>query len=124
MSFVRIEQRNAHLASDVKLERLKTPEGLVSKAIVVVISNIRRGQGREDKVTSIQWTLWVVQADNASENACIALHDALRHRTELKHGNRVFHGKPRRKKAAARGLNRDTSFSRASRNASIVNKAG
>jgi single-strand DNA-binding protein len=67
MSFVRIEQRNAHLASNIKLEKLKTPEGLVSKATVVVISNVRRGQGRDDKVISILWTLWAAQADNAAE---------------------------------------------------------
>jgi len=67
MSFVRIEQRNAHLASNVKLEKIKGTEGLVSKATVVVISNVRRGQGRDDKVTSIQWTLWGAQADNAAE---------------------------------------------------------
>ena len=67
MSFIRIEQRNAHLASSVKLEQVKGSEGLVSKATVVVISNIRGGQGRPDKVTSIQWTLWGIQAVNAAE---------------------------------------------------------
>jgi len=67
MSFVRIEQRNGHLASSVKLEQVRGSEGLVSKATVVVISNVRGGQGHEDKVTSIQWTLWGVQANNAVE---------------------------------------------------------
>ena len=67
MSFIRIEQRNAHLASSVKLEQIRGSEGLVSKATVVVISNVRGGQGRQDKVTSIQWTLWGIQAVNAAE---------------------------------------------------------
>ena len=44
MSFIRIEQRNAHLASSVKLEKVRGSEGLVSKATVVVISNVRGGQ--------------------------------------------------------------------------------
>jgi len=68
VSFVRIEQRNAHLASSVKLEQVRGSEGLVSKATVVVISNVRGGQGRQDKVTSIQWTLWGIQAVNAAEH--------------------------------------------------------
>lgn len=66
MSFVRIEQRNAHLAADVKLSQVRGSEGLISKGTVVVISNAHRGQGREDEVTSIQWTLWGKQAENAA----------------------------------------------------------
>lgn len=67
MSFVRIEQRNARLASAVRLDQVKGSEGPVTKGTVVVISNARRGQGREDDVTSIQWTLWGKQAENAAE---------------------------------------------------------
>src|SRR5205085_1084864 len=66
MSFVRIEQRNARLAADVKLSQVRGSEGLISKGTVVVISNGHRGQGREDEVTSIQWTLWGKQAENAA----------------------------------------------------------
>ncbi len=67
MSFVRIEQRNARLAANVKLDQVRGSEGLISKGTVVVISNGHRGQGREDEVTSIQWTLWGKQAENAAQ---------------------------------------------------------
>ena len=67
MSFVRIEQRNARLAAAVKLDQIKGREGLVTKGTVVVLSNVRKGEGREDEVTSVLWTLWGKQADNAAE---------------------------------------------------------
>jgi len=66
MSFVRIEQRNARLAATVKLDQVRGSEGLISKGTVVIISNGHRGQGRDDEVTSIQWTLWGKQAENAA----------------------------------------------------------
>ena len=66
MSFVRIEQRNARLAAAVKLDQIKGREGFVTKGTVVVLSNVRKGEGREDEVTSILWTLWGKQAENAS----------------------------------------------------------
>jgi single-stranded DNA-binding protein len=67
MSFVRIEQRNARLAQAVKLDQIKGREGLVTKGTVVVLSNVRKGEGRDDEVTSILWTLWGKQAENAAE---------------------------------------------------------
>ena len=67
MSFVRIEQRNARLAAAVKLDQVKGREGLVTKGTVVVISNSRRGAEKDDEVTSIQWTLWGKQAENAAK---------------------------------------------------------
>ena len=69
MAFVRVEQRNARLAAPVRLDTVNGREGPLGKGTVVVISNIRRGSGeeREDEVTSIQWTLWGKQAENAAE---------------------------------------------------------
>ncbi len=67
MSFVRIVQRNARLAAAVKLDQVKGSEGPISKGTVVVISNARRGAGKDDEVTSIQWTLWGKQAENAAK---------------------------------------------------------
>ena len=69
MSFVRVEQRNAHLASAVRLEFVNGREGKLAKATVTAISNHRRGSGeeREEEATAIQWTLWGKQAENAAE---------------------------------------------------------
>ena len=69
MAFVRVDQRNARLAAVVRLDTVNGKDGPLSKGTVVVISNIRRGsgEGREDEVTSIQWTLWGKLADNAAE---------------------------------------------------------
>jgi single-strand DNA-binding protein len=67
MSFVRIEQRNGRLAAAVKLDQIKGREGLITKGTVVVLSNVRKGEGREDEVTSILLTLWGKQAENAGE---------------------------------------------------------
>ena len=69
MAFVRVEQRNAHLAGSVKLEYVTGREGKVAKGLVTAISNSRRGsaESREDEATSIQWTLWGKQAENAAE---------------------------------------------------------
>ena len=69
MAFVRVEQRNAHLAGSVRLEMVNGREGKVAKATLTAISNIRRGSGeaREDESTAIQWTLWGKQAENAAE---------------------------------------------------------
>jgi hypothetical protein len=57
MAFVRVEQRNAHLAGAVRLELVNGREGKVAKGTVTAISNIRRGSGeeREDEATAIQW---------------------------------------------------------------------
>ena len=69
MAFVRVEQRNAHLAGSVKLEFVNGREGKVAKGTLTAISNTRRGsgEGREDEATAIQWTLWGKQAENAAE---------------------------------------------------------
>jgi single-strand DNA-binding protein len=69
MAFVRVEQRNAHLAGTVRLEMVNGREGKVPKATLTAISNVRRGSGeeREDQATAIQWTLWGKQAENAAQ---------------------------------------------------------
>ena len=69
MSFVRVEQRNAHLAAAVRLEHVNGREGKVAKATLTAISNARRGSGedREEEATIVQWTLWGRQAENAAE---------------------------------------------------------
>jgi single-strand DNA-binding protein len=69
MTFVRVEQRNAHLASNIRLDYVNGREGRLAKAVVTVISNHRRGSGdsREEEATAIQWTLWGPQAENAAE---------------------------------------------------------
>jgi len=68
MAFVRVEQRNARLASWVKVEYVKGREGEVAKGTVTIISNTRRGSGddRAEEATAIQWTLWGGQAENAA----------------------------------------------------------
>ena len=45
MAFVRVEQRNARLASAVKVEFVKGRDGEVAKGTVTIISNTRRGSG-------------------------------------------------------------------------------
>ena len=69
MSFVRVEQRHAHLASAVRLEHVKGRDGTVAKATLTAISNVRWGSGdeREEEATAVQWTLWGKQAENAAQ---------------------------------------------------------
>ena len=69
MANVRVEQRNAHLAGQVRLEYVNGRDGKVAKGVVTAISNARRGSGeeREEEATAIQWTLWGKQAENAAE---------------------------------------------------------
>ena len=70
MAFVRVEQRNAHLASTVRLVSVQGRDRQpVSKATLTAISNTRRGSGdnRGEEATAIQWTLWGKQADNAAQ---------------------------------------------------------
>ena len=69
MAFVRVEQRNAHLASAVRLMSVQGRDGPVSKATLTAISNTRKGSGenRGEEATAIQWTLWGKQADNAAQ---------------------------------------------------------
>ncbi|NUZ08079.1 single-stranded DNA-binding protein [Piscinibacter koreensis] len=66
MAFVRVEQRNARLASAIRLEQVNGREGLVARGTVTVISNVRRGNEPEE-ATAIPWTLWGKQAENAAE---------------------------------------------------------
>lgn len=69
MAFVRVEQRNAHLAGAVRLNSVEGRDGPISKATLTAISNTRRGAGdnRGEESTAIQWTLWGKQADNAAQ---------------------------------------------------------
>jgi single-strand DNA-binding protein len=69
MATVRVEQRNAHLAGNVRVEFVKGREGQIAKATLTAISNNRRGSGdeRAEESTAIQWTLWGKQAENAAE---------------------------------------------------------
>jgi len=69
MAFVRVEQRNARLATAVRVEFVKGRDGDVAKGTVTIISNTRRGSGddKSEEATAIQWTLWGKQAENAAE---------------------------------------------------------
>ena len=69
MAFVRVEQRNAHLAGAVRQHTVEGRDGPVSKATLTAISNTRRGSGenRGEEATAIQWTLWGKQAENAAQ---------------------------------------------------------
>ena len=72
MAFVRVEQRNAHLAGAVRLNSVEGHDGPVSKATLTAISNTRRGgrgegDNRGEEATAIQWTLWGKQAENAAQ---------------------------------------------------------
>jgi single-stranded DNA-binding protein len=64
MAYVRIEQRNGRLATEVIVNQVSTREGPLAKATVVVISNgVRNG---ESEATAIRWTVWSKQAENAA----------------------------------------------------------
>lgn len=70
MAFVRVEQRNAHLASAVRLTSVQGRDGEpVSKATLTAISNTRKGAGddRGEEATAIFWTLWGKRAENAAQ---------------------------------------------------------
>ena len=69
MASVRVEQRNAHLASSVRLEFVNGRDGKVAKGTLVAIANSRRGskEERAEEATALQWTLWGAQAENAAE---------------------------------------------------------
>ena len=69
MAFVRVEQRNAHLAGAVRLQTVEGRDGPISKATLTAISNTRRGSGenRGEEATAILWTLWGKQAENAAQ---------------------------------------------------------
>ena len=70
MAFVRVEQRNAHLASAVRLVSVQGRDGQpVSKATLTAISNTRKGsaENRGEEATAIFWTVWGKQAENAAQ---------------------------------------------------------
>jgi single-strand DNA-binding protein len=69
MAFVRVEQRNAHLADTVRLEFVNGRDGQVAKATLTAISNVRWGSGdaREEEATAILWTLWGKQAEHVAQ---------------------------------------------------------
>jgi len=96
MAFVRVEQRNAHLAGAVRLDMVNGRDGKVAKATLTAISNTRRGSGdsREDEATAIQWTLWGKQAENAAEylgkGSHVNIVGRLRNSNYEKDGQEVF----------------------------------
>jgi single-strand DNA-binding protein len=69
MAFVRVEQRNAHLAGAVRLHSVEGRDGPINKATLTAISNTRKGSGenRGEEATAIQWTLWGKQAEAAAQ---------------------------------------------------------
>jgi single-strand DNA-binding protein len=69
MAYVRVEQRNAHLAGAVRLMSVEGRDGPVSKAMLTAISNTRKGSAdnRGEEATAIQWTLWGKQAEAAAQ---------------------------------------------------------
>jgi single stranded DNA-binding protein len=69
MAFVRVEQRNAHLASAVRLGSVAGRDGPTAKATLTAISNTRKGSGenRGEEATAIVWTVWGKQAENAAQ---------------------------------------------------------
>jgi len=69
MAFVRIEQRNAHLAGAVRLNTVNGRDGKLARVSFIAISNTRRGSGdeREEEATAIQWTAFGPQAENAAQ---------------------------------------------------------
>ena len=68
MAYVRVEQRNAHLASAVRLMSVEGRDGPVSKAMLTAISNTRKetADNRGEEATALQWTLWGKQAEAAA----------------------------------------------------------
>ena len=96
MAFVRVEQRNAHLAGPVRLEMVNGREGKVAKAVLIAISNTRRGSGEErsEQSTAVQWTLWGKQAENAAEylgkGSHVNIVGRMRNNVYEKDGEQVF----------------------------------
>jgi single-strand DNA-binding protein len=69
MAYVRVEQRNAHLAGAVRLMSVEGRDGPISKATLTAISNTRKGSAdnRGEAATALQWTLWGKQAEAAAQ---------------------------------------------------------
>ncbi len=100
MAFVRVEQRNAHLAGAVRLVSVEGRDGPVSKATLTAISNTRKGSGRSgdmsrgEEATSIQWTLWGKQAENAAAYLVMGSHvfvvGRVQNNNYVRDGERVY----------------------------------
>ena len=99
MAFVRVEQRNAHLAGAVRLNSVEGRDGPISKATLTAISNTRRagkgsGDSREEESTAIQWTLWGKQAENAhlylGKGSHVNIVGRLRNNNYEKDGEEVY----------------------------------
>jgi len=69
MAHVLVIQRHAHLATEVRSEYVGGMDGRIAKARLTVISNSRWGKGesRNEEATSISWTVWGDQAENAAQ---------------------------------------------------------
>ena len=69
MANVQVIQRSAHLVAAPQLEYVNGREGQIAKALLIAISNSRRGSGeaRSEEATAIQWTLWGAQAESAAQ---------------------------------------------------------
>jgi single-strand DNA-binding protein len=69
MAFIRVEQRNARFAGPVKVDTVQGKESELTRGVVTVISNTRRGTNRErtEEATVIRWTLWGRLAENAAQ---------------------------------------------------------
>ncbi len=69
MAFVRVEQRNAHLAGAVRLDCVKGRDGKVARppSSPSATPGAVRGEQREEEAASIQWTAGGKQAENAAE---------------------------------------------------------
>jgi single-strand DNA-binding protein len=82
MTYVRVEQRHAHLAGPVRLYTREGSDGPIAQATLTAISNTRRrrrgasgggeevgeteaGAPSEEEATAIQWTLWGRLAQHA-----------------------------------------------------------
>lgn len=68
MANIQVIQRNAHLAGNVKCEKVAGRSGPITKGTLVAISNSFRGssEAREIQSTAITWTLWGKQAEDAA----------------------------------------------------------
>jgi single-strand DNA-binding protein len=96
MAFVRVEQRNAHLAAAVRLEYVNWRDGQLAKGTVTAISNTRRGsgEGREEEATAIEWTLWgtlaIYAAEYLSKGSHVNIVGRLRNNRYEKDGETVY----------------------------------
>ena len=96
MANVQVIQRNAHLAGNVKVEVVPGRDGPITKGTLVAISNSYRGSGdsREVQATSIQWTLWGSQAENAAaylgRGSHVNVVGRMSHNNYVKHEETIY----------------------------------